>query len=75
MAIIPRLNSFIYTHNQSTSAVTKRQKDGYQILKGRLQPVISKLNDIANQQIPAIEKIVNEHKAPWTSGRVLKFKD
>ncbi len=75
MAIIPRLNSFIYVHNQSTSAVTKKQKDGYKILKDRLQPIISQLNDIATKQIPEIEKIVNEHGAPWTSGRILKFKE
>ena len=75
MAIIHRLYSFINVHNQSTSALTKRQIDGYQILKEKLQPIISKLYNIANKQIPAIEETLNKHKAPWTSGRVLKFKD
>ena len=75
MAINTRLNHIIYVHNQSTSAVTKNQLDGYQILKEKLQPVIDQLNNMATKQIPTIEKTLNTHKAPWTSGRVLRFMD
>ncbi len=75
MAINTRLNSIIYVHNQSTSAVTKNQIDGYQILKEKLQPIINQLNDIATKQIPTIEETLSAHKAPWTSGRVLRFKE
>ncbi len=73
MAILPRLNAIIYVHNQSTSALTQKQVDAYQILKKRLMPIINRLNEIETQEIPEIDKILNTHRAPWTSGRVLQF--
>ena len=75
MAIIPRLNAIIYVHNQSTSAVTEKQKDGYQIIKQKLIPIIDSLHKINTQSIPEIEKVLNKSRAPWTSGRVLKFNE
>ncbi len=75
MAIIPRLNAIIYTHDQSTSAITKKQKDGYQILKERLIPIIDLLERIKSIDIPRIENQLEKYNAPWTSGRVLKFKE
>lgn len=74
MAILPRLQSIVFVHNQSTSTITKKELDGYKIVKEEIQPIISKLNDIANHQIANIEETLNKHKAPWTSGRVLEFK-
>ncbi|HIP48025.1 MAG TPA: glycosyl hydrolase [Lutibacter sp.] len=75
MAIIPRLHSIIFVHNQSTSSITQKEQDGYLIIKEKLQPIISQLNKISKDKIPVIENTLNKHKAPWTSGRVLEFKN
>jgi len=75
MAINARLNHIIYIHNRSTGNITSKQIDGYQILKEKLIPLIVTLNKVVTQEISSIEKTLDEHKAPWTSGRVLKFKD
>lgn len=74
MAILPRLQRIISIHNQSTSSITKNELEGYQIIKQKIQPIIYKLNTISSFQIPNIEKVLDKHKAPWTSGRILKFK-
>lgn len=75
MAILPRLQRIIFIHNQSTSSITKNELEGYQIVKQKLQPIISKLNKILEIEIPSIEKTLDNYKAPWTSGRVLQFKE
>ena len=75
MTINSRLNSIIYVHTQSTGNITKKQIDGYQILKEKLVPLIEELNRIATKDIQAIEKTLSEYKAPWTTGKILKFKE
>ncbi len=75
MAIIPRLNRIVFVHNQSTSALTKKQQNGYLILKEKLQLVIATLNNMSSERIPEVEAALNKHKAPWTSGRILEFED
>ncbi len=74
MSINKRLGQIIYLHNQSTSAISQKQKDGYQIIKDEIKPIISQLKSI-NLQITAIEKTLNKQKAPWSSGRILEFKE
>jgi len=75
MAINARLNSIIYVHNQSTSNVTSKQVAGYQILKEKLIPLIAQLEILASQDLIQIEKALDKHKAPWTTGRILNFKE
>jgi len=75
MAIIPRLRNIVFVHNQSISSVTQKQRDGYDILKTKLQPIISKLNEVNTVQIPSVENSLNKYKAPWTTGRILEFKE
>jgi len=74
MSINKRLNKIIYLHNQSSSDVSQKQRDSYVILKEKLTPVISELKAI-NTKVTEIEKTLNQHKTPWTSGRILEFKE
>ena len=74
MAILQRLNRIIYVHNSSTSGVTKKQKEGYDILKEQLEPIIQELKTITTVEIPKLEVFLNKQATPWTSGRVLEFK-
>jgi len=75
MAIMKRLGKIIYVHNSSTSAITQKQRDGYNIVKKRLKSVINELKAISTTKLPAIETSLNNSKAPWTSGRILEFKE
>jgi hypothetical protein len=49
--------------------------DGYEIVKNQIKPLIIQLNDINLVKMAQIEALLNQYKAPWTSGRVLEFKD
>ncbi len=75
MSILDRLNAIMYIHTQSTSGISQKQREGYDLLKNQLKPVIEKLNDFSFVKFPEIEKELNQYKAPWTSGRVLNFKE
>jgi len=74
MAINKRLNKIIYLHNQSTSAISQKQRDGYVVIKEKLIPIIDELKALNNQVIK-IENTLDKQKAPWTSGRILEFKE
>lgn len=73
MSINKRLSKIIYLHNQSSSSISQKQRDGYVILKDRVKPIIEELKMI-NKEIQEIEKTLNKAKSPWTSGRILEFR-
>ncbi len=75
MSIMDRLEAIVYVHNQSFSNITAKQKEGYDILKNSLKPMIQRLKELNNTILPEIEKQLNQYKSPWTSGRVLEFKE
>ena len=75
MAIMQRVYRIRGVHNQSTSALTQKERDGFIIVKKRLETVISELKEINNSNIPAIEETLNQNNAGWTPGRVLEFKE
>jgi len=75
MAIMERLEAILYIHTASTSGVSQKQMDGYEIVKNQIKPLIIQLNDINLVKMAQIEALLNQYKAPWTSGRVLEFKD
>ena len=73
MSINSRLNRIIYLHNSSSSAISQKQRDGYNILKEKLIPIIEELKAL-NTSILPIEQQLDKQKSPWTSGNVLEFK-
>jgi photosystem II stability/assembly factor-like uncharacterized protein len=75
MAIMERLEAILYIHTASTSGISQKQMDGYEIVKNQIKPLIVQLNDINLVKMAQIEALLNQYKAPWTSGRVLEFKD
>ena len=75
MAIMERLEAILYIHTASTSGISQKQMDGYEIVKNQIKPLIIQLNDINLVKMAQIEALLNQYKAPWTSGRVLEFKD
>ncbi len=73
MAVIPRLNRIIYVHNQSTSALTSKQKDGYRIIRKKVEPMIADLRRISQREIPEIETLLDARHVPYTPGRLPDF--
>ncbi len=70
MPLSYRLYSIIRSQWGTTSAITQTQKDSYEILTEKFPPVYDKVKKIAEEDIPAIEKALEEYKAPYTPGRL-----
>jgi photosystem II stability/assembly factor-like uncharacterized protein len=69
-SINDRLNSIVWIHWSSTSAVTQTQRDVYNILKAEFPPVLNEIKSIYESELPAIEKELEGIGAPWTPGRI-----
>ncbi|MEZ5197997.1 MAG: hypothetical protein R2764_16900 [Bacteroidales bacterium] len=64
-SINERLYSILYIHYRSTAAVTKTQKDVYEILKEEFPPILEELKTIHNTLYPSeIEKELETIGAP-----------
>ena len=63
-----RLNYLMYTHNSNTSALTKTEKDTYQILKEELPPFINRLKETGSK-IETLQKEMQDLGAPWLPGQ------
>ncbi|MBI9036845.1 MAG: hypothetical protein JEY97_01815 [Bacteroidales bacterium] len=69
-SINERLNSMAYAHWRSTSAVTKTQKDTYEIISEEFPPLLEKLKEINNVELKQLEKEIEKAGVPYTPGRV-----
>ncbi len=63
-----RLRSIIYATYRSTSANTRTQIEGYDILAGEFPEVLSALKAV-NDEIRALDAELDAIGAPWTPGR------
>lgn len=68
MPLSNRLNEAVYASWQSTSAPTATQKMNYNIVKKAMPDLLSRLQK-ANDGLKALEKKLDELKAPYTPGR------
>ena len=73
-SINERLNSMAYAHWRSTSAVTKTQKDTYDIISEEFPPLLEKLKEINNVELKKLEKEMEQAGVPYTPGRVPEWK-
>jgi photosystem II stability/assembly factor-like uncharacterized protein len=69
-----RLSALQSVHARSSSMVTGTQRMVYEILESELPPLLDRLDKIANKDLPEIEIMLDAIKAPWTPGRVPKWK-
>ncbi len=63
-----------YAHWRSTSAVTKTQKDTYDIISEEFPPLLEKLKEINNVELKKLEKEMEQAGVPYTPGRVPEWK-
>ncbi len=68
--IYHRLQYLVWAHYNTLAGVTGTEKQQLQILKQVVPPQIQKLKELT-QKVKAIEKQLDELKAPWTPGRLI----
>jgi len=64
-----------YTHRGSTSDITQTEQDAYEIIKEEFTPLYKKLKKLMEVDLVALEKSLEEIKAPWTPGRLPKWEE
>lgn len=72
-SISGRMSAVAFAQARSTSSPTQTQKEQYMIVKEEIASVIMILKDIAGTDLPALEKALDDYKAPWTPGRLIEF--
>ncbi len=65
-----RVSALKYTHWQSTSNITGTEKMAMEILMDEFPPVLEKIKQIKDVEIPVIEKELDKLGAPYTPGRL-----
>ncbi len=75
MPIRNRVEELIGIQFSTTSSPGKTQVENYRAAREELETVIRKLEALKTVDIPALEKILEEHRAPWTPGRIVKIGD
>jgi photosystem II stability/assembly factor-like uncharacterized protein len=68
-----RINTAIFSGTSSTSDPTGTSKRVAEIATINLKPVIEMLKEIMNNDIPTIDKQLDQTDAPWTPGRILEI--
>jgi len=69
-----RINGIIYEQWRSTSAPTQTQMDAYDIVADEFYSVLEELKKLIKEDIPSIEKKLEESGAPYTPGRFPDWK-
>lgn len=70
-----RLGNIVSAHISNSAAVSPAEKAEFSILKEEFPPVLARLRQIAEKDIPALEAELNRLNAPWTPGRIPVWKE
>ena len=73
-SIIDRLERTAQYQWATTSAPTQTHKDNYKIIGEEFLPILEKLRNLGEKDIPEFEKKLELMKAPWTPGRLPEWK-
>jgi hypothetical protein len=65
-----RLNILAYTHNRSTSNITRNERNAYSALVSEFPPVLERIKSIYNIDLYNLEAELEKYNAPWTPGRI-----
>jgi len=69
-----RLGTLAYTHWRSTSEITQKEKDAYNILVEEFPPVLNQIKELYNVDLKGLEAELEKYNAPWTPGRIPDWK-
>ncbi|HJS74707.1 MAG TPA: glycosyl hydrolase, partial [Vicinamibacteria bacterium] len=73
-SIAERVDDVVSGHWTSTSAPTETQRDAYRIAGAAFEPVLEDLRRLLEDDLPALEAKLDDAGAPWTPGRVPKWR-
>lgn len=69
-----RLNILAYTHNRSTSNITRNERNAFSTLTSEFPPVLDRIKSIYNFDLKNLESELEKYNAPWTPGRIPDIK-
>jgi hypothetical protein len=73
-AIAERVDDVVSGHWTSTSAPTETQREAYRIAGAAFEPVLEDLRRLLEDDLPALEAKLDDAGAPWTPGRVPRWR-
>ena len=73
-SISRRVKRVVYGQWTSTSAPTQTQRDAYQIASEEFTVVLEDLRVLIEEDLASLEEKMESAGAPWTPGRVLRWK-
>ncbi len=65
-----RLGTLAYTHWRSTSDITQKEKDAFNILSEEFPPVLNQIKKLYNFDLKNLQAELEKYNAPWTPGRI-----
>lgn len=73
-SIVERVQAIVESHWYSTSSPTGTMREGYSVAAAQFQEELNRLRQIALEDLPRLEKALEEAHAPWTPGRLPDWK-
>ncbi len=71
--ISDRINGLIYSMVSSTSAPTETQREALRIAQKEFTPLATKISQLMDEKLKALEADMDEAGAPYTPGRVIDY--
>jgi len=65
-----RLQNIVSAHIGNSAGISASEKSDFAILKEEFPPVLAKIKQIVETDIPSLENELNRMNAPWTPGRL-----
>lgn len=72
--VITRVQAVVEGHWQTTSGPTDTHRRGYEIAASEFAPVLQDLTQLVENDLAAVEREAEAAGAPWTPGRVPRWK-
>lgn len=69
-----RLGTLAYTHWRSTSDVSQKEKDSFNILTEEFPPVLNQIKKLYSEDLKNLQAELEKYNAPWTPGRIPDWK-
>ncbi len=72
--VIDRIQAVVEGHWQTTSGPTATHRKGYELAAAEFAPVLGELTKLVEQDLAALERDAEAAGAPWTPGRVPRWR-
>ncbi len=72
--VIDRIQAVVEGHWQTTSGPTATHRKGYEVAAAEFAPILAELTRLVEQDLAALERDAEAAGAPWTPGRVPRWK-